>query len=154
MDSLHLAEVQVFSGKENLALKGKAKQISTDFGGPANLANDGNTNGDYAKKSVSHTGQAKDPWWEVDLGKVYSLSNIIVWNRMDAGTADRMQKFRIEIFDNEHNSVWNREIKNSKPSHAEQLDSTNQLAVVPFPDRDRMAGTNLERPSIPSQDKS
>ena len=87
---LHLAEVQVFNGKENLALKGKAKQISTDFGGPANLANDGNTNGDYAKKSVSHTGQAKNPWWEVDLGKVYSLSNIIVWNRMDAGTADRM----------------------------------------------------------------
>ena len=74
---------------------------------------------------------------------------------MDAGTADRMQKFRIEIFDNEHNSVWNREIKKTpKPSHAEQLDSTNQLAVVPFPDRDRMAGTNSERPSIPSQDKS
>lgn len=131
---LHLAEVQVFSGKENLAFKGKAKQISTDFGGPANLANDGNTNGDYAKKSVSHTGQAKDPWWEVDLGKVYSLSNIVVWNRMDAGTADRMQNFRIEIFDNEHNSVWNREIKKTpNPSHAEQLDSTNQLAVIPFP---------------------
>ncbi len=131
---LHLAEVQVFSGAENLAPKGKAKQVSTDFGGPPNLANDGNTNGDYAKKSVSHTGQAKDPWWEVDLGKVATLTKIVVWNRTDAGTAARMQKFRIEIFDNDHNPLWKREIqKVPNPSHAETLDSANHLAALPFP---------------------
>ena len=39
---LHLAEVQVFAGKENLALKGKAKQISTGYDGPAKYGNDGN----------------------------------------------------------------------------------------------------------------
>ncbi len=131
---LHLAEVQVFSGSENLATKGKASQVSTGFGGPANYANDGNTNGNYTGKSVSHTAQANDPWWEIDLGKEVPVSQIAIWNRTDNGTAARMKKFRIEIFDNEHKPVWKREIsKTPNPFHKETLDSATILAGIPYP---------------------
>ena len=71
---LHLAEVQVFHGNDNLALAGVASQSSTAYDGPAALANDGNTNGRYAEaKSTSHTRPSDNPWWEVDL-KRYNRS--------------------------------------------------------------------------------
>jgi len=43
------AEVQVFSGADNIALKGQGEAGSTDFGGDAKRAIDGNTNGDYKR---------------------------------------------------------------------------------------------------------
>ena len=81
---LSLAEVQVFSGGENVAPKGKATQSSTDYDGPARLAIDGNTDGDYFKaKSTTHTRSEDDPWWEVDLGAVLPIDSIVLWNRTD-----------------------------------------------------------------------
>ena len=65
---LHLAEVEVYQGDKNLARKGQASQVSTDFDGPPELAIDGNTNGDYhAGKSVTHTGKTDGPWLEIDI---------------------------------------------------------------------------------------
>ncbi|MFN9234649.1 MAG: DUF1549 domain-containing protein, partial [Planctomyces sp.] len=64
---LSLAEVQVISGGLNVAAKGAASQSSTDFDGPAMLAIDGNTDGDYLKKSVTHTASSDSPGWELDL---------------------------------------------------------------------------------------
>jgi hypothetical protein len=65
---LSLAEVQVFAGGENVAPKGTATQSSVAFDGPAKLAIDGNTNGNYFEsKSVTHNNQEDNPWWEVDL---------------------------------------------------------------------------------------
>ena len=53
---LSLAEVQLFQGTENIAPKGEASQSSTGFAGPANLAIDGNTDGQYMiAKSTTHT---------------------------------------------------------------------------------------------------
>ena len=131
---LHLAEVQVFSGSENVALKGKASQISTDFGGPAKYGNDGKTDGNFDKKSVTHTGQSKDPWWEVDLGKEFPINKIAVWNRMDGGTASRIQVFRIELYDNGKNSIWKKDIKKTpNPSHTEVLSGDTSIAALPWP---------------------
>ena len=66
---LSLAEVQVFSGGGNVAVKGKATQSSTGFSGPPALAIDGNPDGHYhTAKSTTHTLEAQGPWWEVDLG--------------------------------------------------------------------------------------
>jgi len=131
---LHLAEVEVFSGQKNLSPEGTAKQISTDFAGPAKYANDGNKNGKYTGKSVSHTGLAKNPWWEVDLGKEFSISKVNVWNRTDNGTAERIKKFQIEVFDHDHKVVWKREInKVPKPSCSESLDSARLVSALPFP---------------------
>ncbi|MFT5467783.1 MAG: hypothetical protein ACI8UO_002890 [Verrucomicrobiales bacterium] len=103
---LHLAEAEVFSGGSNIAPEGTASQISTGFDGPANLANDGNTEGDYAKKSVSHTGPGDDPWWEVDLGGVKAIERIVLWNRMDATTPERIKGYRIQLLDADRAVIW------------------------------------------------
>lgn len=131
---LHLAEVQVLKGKENLALKGIAKQVSTGFGGPAKYANDGNVDGNYAKKSVSHTGQSDNPWWEVDLGGEFPVEKVVVWNRTDAGTAARLKKFLVELLDSKRTKIWAKEVsKVPSPSHSLKLDGFETLATIPFP---------------------
>jgi hypothetical protein len=52
---LSLAEVEVYKGNTNIALKGEASQSSTAFGGEARFAIDGNKDGDFDKKSTTHT---------------------------------------------------------------------------------------------------
>ena len=81
---LHLAEVQVFSDGQNVAPKGKASQSTTAFAGPAKYGNDGNTNGDFNKKSTTHTAQENNPWWEVDLGKEVPIEKLAIWSRLGA----------------------------------------------------------------------
>ena len=49
-----LAEVQMSEG-QNVALKKKASQSSTDFGGAAARAVDGNTDGSYSSNTQTHT---------------------------------------------------------------------------------------------------
>ena len=56
-----------------MARSGKVSQISTGFNGPAKLAIDGNTDGDYAKMSVTHTNKEDNPWLEIDLGSPAKL---------------------------------------------------------------------------------
>jgi Protein of unknown function (DUF1553)/Protein of unknown function (DUF1549)/Planctomycete cytochrome C/F5/8 type C domain len=104
---LHLAEVQVFSSGENAGQKGKATQSSTDYDGTANLANDGNTDGKYYEsKSVCHTKQEDNPWWEVDLGADKPLDKIAVWNRVDSSTQTRLQGYKVLALDAARNVVW------------------------------------------------
>ncbi len=57
---IHLAEVEVYSGGTNVARNGKASQSTTGYGGEAARAIDGNTSGEFANNSVSHTAEA-DP---------------------------------------------------------------------------------------------
>lgn len=111
---LHLAEVQAFVGERNVATGGKASQVSTAYDGPAKLAIDGNTNGDYfAAKSTSHTAQGDDPWWEVDLGKAQVLDRLVLWNRTDNGLHARLKNFRVVALDEERQPLW---IKTVGPS--------------------------------------
>lgn len=103
---LSLAEVQVFHGSENVARHGKAKQSSTDFNGPAKLAIDGNTDGDFTRaKSTTHTKQSDNPWWEVDLGKSQQLDKVVLWNRTD-GFGERLSDYTVVVLDNAHHPVW------------------------------------------------
>ena len=102
---LSLAEVQVFSGSENVAIKGKASQISTDFGGPAELAIDGNTSGVFTDKSTTHTGNDDSPWWEVDLQSVQSVDHITLWNRAD-NVGSRLKDFKVSLLDENRGVVW------------------------------------------------
>ncbi|NLU90475.1 discoidin domain-containing protein [Chitinophaga sp. Ak27] len=85
-DPLSLAEVQVFSGGVNVA-QGKTTLQSSDFGiGLSNKAVDGDTNGNYAAGSVTHTmdgNTAMEPWWQVDLGSIVTIDSISIWNRTD-----------------------------------------------------------------------
>lgn len=108
---LHLAEVQVMSGGKNAALKGKASQASTGFNGPAHLANDGNTNGDYARGSVSHCAQQDDPWWEVDLQQEVPVDSIMVWNRTDGGTSARTENLVVTALSASRQEVFRQQQK-------------------------------------------
>ena len=101
---LQLAEVQVFSGGENVAMKGEAKQSSTFMGAEAKRANDGNTTPQYEKGSVSHAEQSDDPWWEVDLKSMRALDRIVVWNRAEMG--ERLDGFRLVALDERRQPVW------------------------------------------------
>ncbi len=104
---LHIAEVQVFSGDNNVAVKGKASQSSVDYNGPPNLAIDGNTNGDFAKAmSTTHTKQEKNPWWEVDLGASTTIDKVVIWNRTDGDLFNRMKSCRVVILDENRQPVW------------------------------------------------
>jgi RHS repeat-associated protein len=96
---LNLAEVQVIgSSGQNLALAGTASQSSTAFGGTANRANDGNTDGNFADGSVSHTDYQNQPWWQVDLGSSQQVSSVNVWNRTDC-CQSRTTNFNVIVSD-------------------------------------------------------
>ncbi|MBC7856388.1 MAG: hypothetical protein IAF94_23400 [Pirellulaceae bacterium] len=104
---LQLAEVQVYSGSVNVAVRGNATQSSTDYDGSAKLANDGNTNGQYPdSKSVSHTRLEDNPWWEVDLGAEKVLDKIVVWNRTDGGTEPRLLGYKVLALDASRKVIW------------------------------------------------
>ncbi|MEM9719504.1 MAG: discoidin domain-containing protein [Bacteroidota bacterium] len=104
--ALSLADVQVFgctSGGQdpppapeepvdcasapNIALQKTAQQSSTYGKGTADKAvdTDASTNkGPWASSgAITHTQRQQDPWWEVDLGAVYTLSKIQYTGRTD-----------------------------------------------------------------------
>jgi len=103
---LHLAEIQVFSGGTNVALTGTAKQSTTAFAGEAKLAIDGNTNGDFTKKSVTHTESDVHPWIEIDLGKEFPIDKIVVWNRTDKNLQQRLRGYKISLLNSQREVVW------------------------------------------------
>jgi hypothetical protein len=129
-EGLALAEVQVFSMGENIAVRGKASQSSTDFGGAAQRAIDGNTNGNFAKgKSVSHTGRDEDPWWEVDLGAEAEVENIVIWNRTD-GVEGRLANFQVELLDGDRKQSWQQTVAAPpKPSVAISPDGSRAVTL-------------------------
>ena len=72
---------------QNVALGKPARQSSTAFGAEASRAVDGNTNGLWSLKSVTHAIlNQPDPWWEVDLGALYNVSEIKLFKRTDCCT--------------------------------------------------------------------
>jgi hypothetical protein len=101
---LNLAEVEVIgrrtpnSAPVNLGLKQPAVQSSSAAGGlaTASLAVDGNTDGDFAHGSVSHTNLDPGAWWEVDLGETCFVDEVRIWNRSD-GVVERLSNFRVLI---------------------------------------------------------
>ena len=71
-------------GARNVALGKPAEQSSiSSWGGPPELAVDGNTDGVWANGSVMHTNQEWEPWWQVDLEGLYVISQIALWNRVE-----------------------------------------------------------------------
>ncbi|HEX7899082.1 MAG TPA: DUF1553 domain-containing protein [Planctomycetota bacterium] len=129
---LHVAEVQVFAGGANVAPKGAATQSSTDYEGPAKLAIDGNTNGDYhASKSVTHTRAEDNPWWQVDLGAATPIERVVVWNRTDGGDTiqQRLKGYRIRLLDDAGKVVEERkDAPVPSPSAELRLDGARTVA--------------------------
>lgn len=103
--TLSLAEVEVFSGGNNVATLGKASQSSTMVEGKAERAIDGNTDGFWKHDSVTHTALDKpEPWWELDLGAETPIDGIAVWNR--DYYQERLEGFRLILLDDARKEVW------------------------------------------------
>ncbi len=67
----------------NVALQKSASQSSQCCGGSPGRAVDGNSDGDFSNGlSCSHTAEATDPWWRVDLGSSQSVSEVFLVNRI------------------------------------------------------------------------
>ena len=116
---LSLAEVQVFNGNDNVAVRGKATQSTTDFGGPAELAIDGNTDGDYQKaKSTTHTANSENPWWEVDLQSSQAIDRVVVWNRTDGNLQPRLNGFVLKVLDENRKELWSETVATAPKADA------------------------------------
>lgn len=95
----------------NLALAGEAFQ-STTYGAayPANNAFDGN----YT--NITHTRDGAYSWLEVDLGGIYDLGQVNLWNRTGSPDNTDIQKrlteggYYFEVYDENKALVWRSEI--------------------------------------------
>ena len=74
------------SYRPDLALGMPVGQSSTDFGGVAERAVDGNRDGQFSIGSTTQTLAAtatSAPWWQVDLGSSQPLTGVALWTRAD-----------------------------------------------------------------------
>jgi hypothetical protein len=111
---LSLAEVQIVSKGENVALKGTATQSSESYAGAAPRAIDGNTSGDYSQHSVTHTETTENPWWEVDLGSEFPVDSIAVWNRTDGGVGSRLSGAKLSLLRSDRSEAWQETLKTAQ----------------------------------------
>jgi hypothetical protein len=90
----------------NLALGKPCKQSSIYYGTGidqgANCAVDGKIEPDKDPYYMIHTNIEDNPWWQVDLGKVFSLTSIRLHNRINAG---ERAKF-IQTFISQDGRTW------------------------------------------------
>jgi len=95
-NNLSLAEVQVFRSR-SLAAGRTASQSSTNPGGAAaSRAVDGNTDGNYANGSVTHTDLNGQAWWQVDLGSTRGIGDVVLYNRTDC-CSTRLSDFDVKL---------------------------------------------------------
>jgi putative heme-binding domain-containing protein len=107
--TLTLAEVEVYSQGTNVARRGKATQSATAHGGVAARALDGNSSGIYAYGGQTHTPEnGNDPWWEVDLGTVHSIDNIVIYNRVEGTFYRRLEGFSVQVLGEDRQVHWQR----------------------------------------------
>ena len=121
---LTLAEVQVFSGGQNIAQKGRATQSSTTSGGAAQRAVDGRTDGKYGAGTSTHTsGTDAQTWWEVDLQSEQPLDAVTVWTRTDENKkyAERLAGFQLVVLDAARRETF-RSPPNPAPSESARLE--------------------------------
>jgi hypothetical protein len=116
---LSLAEVQVFAAGKNVAPDGTAQQSSTAYEGHADRAIDGNTNGDYfAAQSTTHTEISDDPWWELTWPESVPIERIVLWNRTDGNTGNRLTEYRVVLLNAAGEEVWSEQSKTAPQPQA------------------------------------
>jgi hypothetical protein len=107
-DYLSLTEVKVLGNfgdriifddtpiEENLALEKVSNQSSVLWGGDSSRAVDGNIDGYYSNKSVTHTSSYGKSWWQVDLNDNADINTIHIFNRTDCCT-NRLRDFTVFV---------------------------------------------------------
>ena len=99
----------------NIAQFKPTKQSSIFEAGHSNRAVDGNTDGNWWSRSVSHTNETPNPWWEVNLLEVYDISSITIYNRTDCCT-ERLTNFSIRVASAPFTSNTNGEVFTDRQS--------------------------------------
>jgi hypothetical protein len=130
---LSLAEVQAFSGADNVARQGVASQSSVAFNGPAALAIDGNSDGRYFEaKSTTHTNAENNPWWEVDFGADRQVDRVAIFNRTDTPEiGERLKDFRVLLLKSDRQPVWQTTVTAApKPSSELDLSGARDVALI------------------------
>ena len=115
----------------NLALSKTATQSSTytgHIGGSADRAVDGNTDGNYFNGSVTHTNLEQGAWWQVDLGAVYSVRSIEIYNRTDA-VPERLSNFYVRV--SEDGVTWSSSFFSGPASEVLSTQPSGALTPVP-----------------------
>ncbi|MCE9556951.1 MAG: hypothetical protein K8T91_26685 [Planctomycetes bacterium] len=105
--SLTMAELEVFAGGKNVALRKPASQSTVLFGGTAGNAVDGYIGAGNNPKGVgfAHTdGTAPLTWWEVDLQQEYPIERLVVWNRQWSGSD--FIDYKLAILNPQRGVVW------------------------------------------------
>ena len=102
-DTATFSWIVVTGQRQNMALNKPVSQssLSSDpaaVGGVPERAVDGNTNGLYGNNSVTHTKIESQAWWEVDMGEVYLLESVDIWNRTDC-CSSRLSNFHVLVSD-------------------------------------------------------
>ncbi|MDG2221667.1 MAG: DUF1553 domain-containing protein [Rubripirellula sp.] len=144
---IHLAEIQVYSDGKNVAVDGTPSQSTTDFGGEVKYVNDGNTDGNYNGRSVTHTASQTDPWIEIDLGKLVPVERLVIWNRTDGGAAigKRLQGYQVRLLDEGRETVWQQQPESvPSPSEAWSPDGTIEIPL-------HLAVADHEQKGFPAQ---
>jgi len=90
--------------KPNIALGKPVAQSSVCHGGHPERAVDGNKNGHWGGRSVTHTCYDAGNWWEVYLLDRYDIKQLEVYNRQDC-CSGRLREFNVVLFDGEE-EVW------------------------------------------------
>ncbi len=85
---LLVATPAVLAQTPNLVFGASVSQSTVASGADASRAADGGYDGNFGNGSVSQTWDEQSPWWQVDLGAVYDLAEIRIWNRRDFGKED------------------------------------------------------------------
>jgi len=85
----------------NLAPAGTASQSSTlnlgiDFS--ADNATDGVRGGSFPTHAIAHTDIQAEPWYQIDLGQRYDLSQVVIFNREDC-CAEALRDFHVFVSD-------------------------------------------------------
>ncbi len=120
---LALAEVEVFSDMENVAIRGKATQVSTSKeGGGASLAIDGRSEGQTASgKAVALTAGGGEPqWWQLEFDAAHAVDRITIWKPSEKGPVIAPHALRLILFSAEGETLWEQVVQ-VMPGEAQEI---------------------------------
>ncbi len=98
----------------NLSLLARAKAWQSSDRHPDNkaeLAIDGNTDGNFWHNSVTHTRDEPNSWWKLRLPSLAMIVRIVIWNRTDACCRKRLSNLRISVLNDSEEKVWSKDFR-------------------------------------------
>nr|WP_243739392.1 discoidin domain-containing protein [Flavicella sediminum] len=76
-------------------------------------------------KQTSWTLLENNPWWRVDLGEVYTVNEIIIYNRTDGIEVNQLKDFTVSLHDAVGNIVW-KSVQNQVPIPSVKIPVSNK----------------------------